>query len=197
MEAQPRPASVVGEYYLQGVMETASGFKLNSDSSFEFFFSYGALDREGRGTWKQEGNVILFTSNAKIAQDYTLVKTDKLASTGVFVRITGGNSQLYRFIQVLTSVNGKKERSQANSEGWIKLTAGGMDSIDLLFELCPDKNFSFTVKNRDLNYYEFRLEPSIMNIEFTDFRLEIHPDQLTGPHPLMIEKSFVYRKAGR
>ena len=41
--------NITGEYYLQGVIETASGFKLNDDSTFEFFFSYGALDRYGSG----------------------------------------------------------------------------------------------------------------------------------------------------
>ena len=30
--------NLAGEYYLQGVMEIASGFKLNADSSFEFYF---------------------------------------------------------------------------------------------------------------------------------------------------------------
>jgi hypothetical protein len=31
-------SSPVGEYYLRGVMETACGFKLNEDSTFQFFF---------------------------------------------------------------------------------------------------------------------------------------------------------------
>jgi hypothetical protein len=30
---------VTGEYYLRGVMETASGFRFNADSTFDFFFS--------------------------------------------------------------------------------------------------------------------------------------------------------------
>ena len=42
-------STVAGEYYLQGVMETASGFKLNEDSTFQFFFMYGAMDRVGEG----------------------------------------------------------------------------------------------------------------------------------------------------
>jgi hypothetical protein len=39
--------NITGVYNLRGVMEMASGFKLNNDSSFEFYFSYGALDRYG------------------------------------------------------------------------------------------------------------------------------------------------------
>jgi len=50
MHAQNNTA--IGIYNLQGVMETASGFKLNADSTFEFYFSYGALDRYGKGKWQ-------------------------------------------------------------------------------------------------------------------------------------------------
>ena len=38
MDAQSN--SLVGEYSLVGVMETASGFRLNPDSTFDFYFSY-------------------------------------------------------------------------------------------------------------------------------------------------------------
>jgi hypothetical protein len=50
MHAQEHITGVTGEYYLEGVMETASVFQLNPDSSFNFFFSYGALDRSAKNT---------------------------------------------------------------------------------------------------------------------------------------------------
>ena len=62
MEAQKITDTIIGEYYLKGVRETASGFKLNADSTFEFFFSYGALDRMGSGTWQKQGDQIIFSS---------------------------------------------------------------------------------------------------------------------------------------
>ena len=34
MNAQSKNPDITGEYYLQGVMETASDFKLNADSTF-------------------------------------------------------------------------------------------------------------------------------------------------------------------
>ena len=53
-----------GEYYLTGVHEMGCGIKLNEDFSFEFFFSYGALDRHAYGTWKSDdnNNVVLNTN---------------------------------------------------------------------------------------------------------------------------------------
>src|ERR1051325_4784902 len=52
--------TMAGQYSLTGVMETASGIQLNKDSTFQFYFSYGALDRYGSGKWSvQKDNIIL------------------------------------------------------------------------------------------------------------------------------------------
>jgi hypothetical protein len=48
-------AALAGEYYLQGVMETGSGLLLREDGTFEWFFTYGALDLGARGKWSREG----------------------------------------------------------------------------------------------------------------------------------------------
>src|ERR1700745_3082366 len=67
--------NITGEYYLDGVMETASGFQLNTDSSFQFFFSYGALDRYGKGKWSlQDDSVIVFNSDKRPPLDFRLEK---------------------------------------------------------------------------------------------------------------------------
>src|SRR5450432_943541 len=65
-------AALPGEYYLQGVMETASGFLLKPDSSFQFFFSYGALDRHGSGKWAVKENKLILNSAARPEYDFAL-----------------------------------------------------------------------------------------------------------------------------
>jgi hypothetical protein len=58
----PAPAThnepLAGEYHLDGVMETGSGLLLRADGSFEWFFSYGALDLGAKGRWTPNGNGI-------------------------------------------------------------------------------------------------------------------------------------------
>ena len=54
----PEDAAITGEYSLGGVMETGSGLLLRDDGSFEWYFSYGALDLGARGTWTRMGNVV-------------------------------------------------------------------------------------------------------------------------------------------
>ncbi|HSD17055.1 MAG TPA: hypothetical protein VLC71_07355 [Thermomonas sp.] len=55
-KAMPVDAALAGEYSLGGVMETGSGLLLRSDGSFEWYFSYGALDLGARGTWTRTGD---------------------------------------------------------------------------------------------------------------------------------------------
>ena len=63
--------SPVGEYHLTGVMETASGIRINQDSTFDFYFSYGAIDREGHGKWSYRNNCAQRTyKNSRIAAGY-------------------------------------------------------------------------------------------------------------------------------
>ena len=57
--AQAAQASLAGEYHLDGVMETGSGLLLRDDGSFEWFFTYGALDLGARGKWKREGETVV------------------------------------------------------------------------------------------------------------------------------------------
>ena len=54
-------ATLAGEYYLEGVMETGSGLLLREDGTFEWFFTYGALDLGARGKWSREGDGIGLT----------------------------------------------------------------------------------------------------------------------------------------
>ena len=56
--ASPVDAALVGEYQLAGVMETGSGLLLRADGSFEWYFSYGALDLGARGRWTRTGDVV-------------------------------------------------------------------------------------------------------------------------------------------
>ena len=56
--AKPIEATLAGEYQLAGVMETGSGLLLRADGSFEWYFSYGALDLGARGTWTRLGDAV-------------------------------------------------------------------------------------------------------------------------------------------
>ncbi|KGQ20861.1 Signal peptide protein [Lysobacter dokdonensis DS-58] len=56
--ADAAQATLAGEYHLDGVMETGSGLRLQGDGTFDWFFTYGALDLAARGTWVRAGDGI-------------------------------------------------------------------------------------------------------------------------------------------
>jgi len=78
-------AQLAGEYRLEGVMETGSGLLLRADGSFEWFFSYGALDLAARGHWEHEGDGI-----ALVVEDMQVPPQMPMASfTRMHLRIDG------------------------------------------------------------------------------------------------------------
>src|SRR5258705_9602103 len=82
--------NIAGIYYLHGVRETASGFKLNIDGTFQFFFTYGALDRYGSGNWTLEGETVLLQSSPWSGKDFALVGSDA-SGRGITVKVTDKN----------------------------------------------------------------------------------------------------------
>ena len=55
----PEAAALAGSYHLEGVMETGSDLLLRADGSFEWAFTYGALDLLAKGRWQPEGDGIV------------------------------------------------------------------------------------------------------------------------------------------
>jgi hypothetical protein len=51
-------AALAGTYHLEGVMETGSDLLLRADGTFEWAFTYGALDLLAKGRWHAEGDGI-------------------------------------------------------------------------------------------------------------------------------------------
>lgn len=184
-----------GEYYLRGVMETASGFKLNADSTFEFFFSYGALDRYGSGRWKQvDGNIIL-NSRPQPPKDFALIKSQKVAGDYIQIRIVDSNEIILRYVDAIVKHDNSSIEESTNNEGVITIQKQSLDSIGLLFRLCPDRFSHFAVTDKTHNYFEFRFEPWIAEVFFKDLKLKVEDNnKLSGRHPLLTGESYSFVK---
>jgi hypothetical protein len=195
-QTQTGASSPAGEYYLQGVMETASGFKLNEDSTFQFFFSYGALDRFGEGHWSVQNDSIVLNSRNKPAHDFAMVNAKKVKSDNITIRITDSNEMVARYMYCIIRGGGQQQESAFNSDGTLSFTPQPVETIELLFEFCPEKTSVFSLQAKDYDYFEFRSEPWIMELFFENFKLQTEEDGLNGAHPLLNGQSFQYRKAG-
>ena len=89
---------VAGEYSLRGVMETASGLQLNKDSTFQFYFSYGALDRHGSGKRNVENNNIILNGKPYPVKDFKMVQGSSVKNNFITINIEDKNTNLYRLV---------------------------------------------------------------------------------------------------
>ena len=182
-----------GTYYLHGVMETASGFKLNADGTFQFFFTYGALDRYGAGKWTIENDQVVLQSNPWIGKDFALIESSA-SGRGITIKMTDKNPifQKHVYASIKNGENGSWQRPDAKGE--IHFPGEDAAVITLAFEFCPERFTFFPIANKEHNYFEFRLEPWIMEVFFNNFRLKIEKYALTGKHPLLVGEKYVYEK---
>jgi len=187
--------NITGEYYLQGVMETASGFKLNADSSFEFFFSYGALDRYGSGKWSKINDKIIFNSKPYPGKDFKMISSSHTNNNFITITIQDKNTMLLPFVYSFTGTLKEGEYpAKADSHGMIKLPASHADTLYLLFELVPERVSSFAIDTKTKNNFVFTFEPWAVEVFFKDFELAIDGNDLKGKHPIITKEDCVYEK---
>ena len=173
--------TIAGVYSLSGVMETASGLELNEDSTFRFYFSYGALDRYGSGKWRvQEDNIIL-DGKPYPGKDFKMVKSSSVKNNFTTVKIEDKNTYLYRLVYCLVKTPGGDTVINADKNGII-VVQYPVDTIHLLCELCPERMSSFPINSQTHNSYTFYFEPWITDVFFKSFALRYAGDHLECKH---------------
>ncbi|MEG3088314.1 hypothetical protein [Sphingomonas sp. PB4P5] len=60
--------TLVGHYYLTGVMETGSELLLRPDGLFDWSLSYGTVDQEAQGAWHVERDEVVLVTSAPSAR---------------------------------------------------------------------------------------------------------------------------------
>ena len=193
MSAQQK--DLAGEYYLRGVMETGSGFKLEADSTFQFFFSYGALDREGKGKWTVKDDHVIFNSAPRPGNDFALVSSKQTKDDSITIKIIDQSGYFLSHVYCLLRSGEKQAEAISNKEGIVSFPKQHIDSLTLIFEFCPERTSVFSIKEPTHNYFEFRFEPWMMEVFFIDYSLHIKGYDLEGAHPLLNGKSYDFIKS--
>lgn len=194
--AQMEVKEIAGEYYLEGVMEVASGFQLRDDQTFEFFFSYGALDRTGKGTWQVLGNNIVLNSEAWPGTDFKLEKQERRRQKEIVIQVNDKNKMLLGNIGGIVTGGGKVQELQSDNDGIISFAAQTPDTISLYHQFYSDSLSVFPVTDPKANYFEFTFLPHLGTVFFRNFILTPAQHGLTGGNPLMKEgKDYHYIKS--
>jgi hypothetical protein len=186
--------NMTGEYFLQDAREMASGFLLKADNSFQFFFSYGALDRQASGEWKQEGDKIFFNSRAWPGSDFTLVRTEAGEKNMIRIQFEQNNPMLsaYMYASLAKGAEGSWERF--DQRGYVLFPLQPFESISLLFEFFPERFTEIPVSANGQHSFIIRPEQTLAEMFLKDFSLRITEDGLHGKHPMMEGSDFTYSK---
>ncbi|MEP7129457.1 MAG: hypothetical protein ABI729_11340 [Chitinophagales bacterium] len=196
IHAQLKDKDIAGEYYLEGVMEVGSGFQISEDHTFEFFFSYGALDRSGKGTWKAEGSNIIFNSAPWPGSDFKLEKQDHHKQKGVVIQVKDKNTMILGYVGCIVSGAVNVQELQSNNDGTIVFESQTIDTISLYHQFYSDAISVFPVKESTDNYFEFTFLPHLGTVFFNEFVLKIDNKKLTGGNPLLKKSTeYLYQKS--
>ncbi|MBL0334014.1 MAG: hypothetical protein IPP73_01380 [Chitinophagaceae bacterium] len=186
----------VGEYYLQGVTEMASGFKLDENGRFDFFFSYGALDRQGRGTWAVKNGQVVFNSDQPATADFTLLEKSQGDHEEILVMVKDSNPLICRHMFASLQEGAPESWVQANQRGEIVFPPAAFSAVCLLLEFCHERVFRFELNGELANELIFKPEPVIFDYLFKDFILKREGDDLVGQHPLLKPGEYQFRARG-
>jgi hypothetical protein len=174
-----------GEYQLSPLPEIAAGIQLKPDSSFEFYFIYGALDRFGKGTWTLEGNEVVLKGNAGEHPPFALLHTAPGTADGIRIRIEDKNEFLRSAIYAMVDLDTQAGFAKTNNRGEVYLQYTTADSIFLVSELFPEKIFRYRLPDNGHRELVFRFAPDALDVFLTGIRLRIEGKTLVGPIPLL------------
>lgn len=175
-----------GEYTLQGIHDMAAGFRFTPDGRFEFFYIYGASDRNATGTYTVEGDTVKLISDKEPGKDFKIDSQSKKGK-GFTIQVTAPNEYLLRNIYCFYFDGDAPDATQTNtaetdSKGMIHLDIPSIDTMYLRHEIFPDIPTLIKDKNNPNNYFEVSLLPSLGQVSFKGIDLFIKGDTLTC-HP--------------
>ncbi len=163
--------TIVGEYYFRK-MEMASGFNFSKDGKFQFFYTYGAVDRTASGSFIVEGDILKLKSDKEPGKDFTITGQSKLGN-GYSLTFKHPNQYLLKNIVCIFIVNGKQQEAYSDSNGEVHVDLERCDSIYVLHNLYPDVPTLVKDEKNDNTRFTLQLNPSLEQISFKgiDFKI--------------------------
>lgn len=160
-----------GEFYFRK-QEMVAGFKFTADGTFEFFYSYGAVDRNAKGSFTIEGDILKLKSDKAPGNDFAIDKQFHEGS-GYVITCQAPNKQLLPYMQCIAFAGDKKEAYESNNEGVIHIDKDHVDKIYVKHSLFPDIPTLIKEEANANNRFVVTLLPSVQQLSFKgiDFKI--------------------------
>ena len=167
--------TVQGEYFFRR-HEMVAGFNFSVDGKFQFFYSYGAVDRTASGTFLIEGDTLKLSSTKEPGKDFTIAKQTK-AGTGYTVKFEHPNKYLLHHILCVFFIGDKKIEECTDSNGEVKTAIAQCDKIYVQHKLYPDIVTLIKDEKNDHNNFVLTLNPSLEQVSFKGIDFKIVNDK--------------------
>lgn len=166
---------VQGEYYFHR-QEMVAGFNFSPDGKFQFYYSYGAVDRNATGTFSVEGDQLKLKSDKEASKDFTIIKQSK-QSKGYSVLLKDANQYLVKNILCIFFIDGMRREEYTDNTGSVSLDIDHCDSIYLQHQLFPDIVTLLKDNKNDHNNFVVSLNPSLAQVSFKGIDFTIVGDK--------------------
>lgn len=167
--------TILGEYYFRKT-EMASGFNFSADGKFQFFFTYGAVDRSSTGTFKVEGDTLKLKSDKEAGKDFTITK-QSTEGTGYTLIFDHPNKYLAKNILCLFMADGKEQQAISDSDGKVHVDLPHCDTIYVQHLLYPDILTLVKDMPNTNNRFTLSLNPSLEQVSFKGIDFKIVDDK--------------------
>ena len=154
-----------------------AGFNFSADGKFEFFYSYGAVDRSANGTFSVEGNMLKLKSDKEAGKDFT-IKAQSKQSHGYTIVFEDANKYLVKNILCLALIDGKLNEVYTDSKGKVQLDVPKCDTIYAQHPMFPDILTLIKDKKNENNNFTLTLNPSLARVSFKGIDFTIVDDKI-------------------
>jgi hypothetical protein len=163
-----------GEYTFH-MHEMVAGFKFSTDGKFDFYYSYGAVDRTASGTFTVEGKTIKLKSNKEPGKDFTVTNQSKQGE-GYSIKVEDENKYLLNYIRCSFFVRGERHDEFTDEKGIVKVNYPHCDSIFVFHTLFPDFVTCIKDDKNENNNFTLTLNPSLAQVSFKGIDFTIDND---------------------
>jgi len=164
-----------GEYYFRK-MEMAAGFKFTRDGRFEFFYTYGAVDRSATGKFTVDGDTVKLKSDKEPGRDFTVTGQIKQGQ-GYNLVFKHSNKYLLKNIVCIFVANGQAQQAFSDENGELHVDLAHCDTIYVVHNLFPDVPTLVKDEKNENNNFTLELKPSLEQVSFKDMYFKIIDDK--------------------
>jgi len=178
---------MMAQKIVQGVyqfhqQELVASFKFSPDNKFDFFYSYGAVDRTATGTFSITGDTLHIKSDKEPGKDFT-IKSESRSGAGYHIQFEGADKYLLSNIRC-SFFTGKERRDEYTDEnGIIEINLPHCDSIYAFHELFPDMASVIKDEKNDNNHFVVTLNPSLGQVSFEGIAYKVDGNKLIAVMP--------------